>query len=98
MAGRIRQPVDEAALEKFISENVPDIKTPIDLKQVSSCSFLCTALHPDIKIVWFWSIQSNISNHRFRWPAIRDAQEATWEAPLQDRSQSRARVPHHACP
>ncbi|PTD12935.1 Acyl-CoA dehydrogenase family member 10 [Fusarium culmorum] len=33
MAGRIRQPVDEAALEKFISENVPEIKTPIDLKQ-----------------------------------------------------------------
>lgn len=36
MAGRIRQPVDEKAFEKFISENVPDIKTPIDLKQVSS--------------------------------------------------------------
>lgn len=36
MAGRIRQPVDEAALEKYISEHVPTIKTPIDLKQVSS--------------------------------------------------------------
>ncbi|KAM5382151.1 hypothetical protein ACJA88_003946 [Fusarium oxysporum] len=33
MAGRIRQPVDEAALEKYISEHVPTIKTPIDLKQ-----------------------------------------------------------------
>lgn len=36
MAGRIRQPVDEVALEKYISEHVPTIKTPIDLKQVSS--------------------------------------------------------------
>ncbi|KAJ4271710.1 hypothetical protein NW762_000415 [Fusarium torreyae] len=33
MAGRVRQPVDEAALEKYISDNVPAIKTPIDLKQ-----------------------------------------------------------------
>lgn len=36
MAGRVRQPVDEAALERYISDNVPAIKTPIDLKQVSS--------------------------------------------------------------
>lgn len=41
MAGRIRQPVDERALEKFISDNVPDIKTPIDLKQVSNRLFFC---------------------------------------------------------
>lgn len=34
MAGRVRQPIDEAALEKYISSNVPEIKTPIDLKQV----------------------------------------------------------------
>lgn len=33
MAGRVRQPVDEAALAKFISDNVPEIKVPIDLKQ-----------------------------------------------------------------
>lgn len=35
MAGRVRQPIDEAAFEKYISENVPAIKTPFDLKQVS---------------------------------------------------------------
>lgn len=45
MAGRIRQPVDEAALEKFISENVPEIKTPIDLKQVSGHLSLFIKLH-----------------------------------------------------
>ena len=36
MAGRVRQPIDERALEKFLSENVPAVKIPIDLKQVSS--------------------------------------------------------------
>ncbi|KAI5466264.1 kinase-like domain-containing protein [Mariannaea sp. PMI_226] len=33
MAGRVRQPIDEAAFQKYVSENVPEIKTPIDLKQ-----------------------------------------------------------------
>lgn len=35
MAGRVRQPIDEAAFGKFVAENVPQIKTPIELKQVS---------------------------------------------------------------
>ncbi|KAF7549461.1 hypothetical protein G7046_g8343 [Stylonectria norvegica] len=34
MAGRVRQPIDEAALEKYISANVPEIKVPFDLKQL----------------------------------------------------------------
>jgi aminoglycoside phosphotransferase (APT) family kinase protein len=33
MAGEIRQPIDIASLSKFIDQNVPDIKTPIDVKQ-----------------------------------------------------------------
>lgn len=36
MAGKVRQAIDEAAFAKFISENVPQIKTPTELKQVSS--------------------------------------------------------------
>lgn len=36
MAGRVRQPIDQKAFEKYISQNVPEIKTPIDLKQVSA--------------------------------------------------------------
>ena len=36
MAGRVRQPIDEKALEKFLSEHVPEIKGPIELKQVSN--------------------------------------------------------------
>ncbi|QPH00913.1 hypothetical protein C2857_005017 [Epichloe festucae Fl1] len=33
MAGRIRQPIDEAAFSNFIEKNVPEIKLPIDVKQ-----------------------------------------------------------------
>lgn len=36
MAGRVRQSIDEKAFEKYLSENVPAVKTPIELKQVSS--------------------------------------------------------------
>jgi hypothetical protein len=35
MAGIVRQPIDIQSLERFISQNVPEIKTPIDIKQVS---------------------------------------------------------------
>lgn len=34
MAGPIRQPIDLAALERYIDSNVPQIKTPLELKQV----------------------------------------------------------------
>ncbi|GAM82753.1 hypothetical protein ANO11243_007390 [Dothideomycetidae sp. 11243] len=33
MAGAIRQKIDIAALEKYIDEHVPDLKTPLDVKQ-----------------------------------------------------------------
>jgi hypothetical protein len=35
MAGQIRQPIDIKALEHYITNNVPDIQIPIDVKQVS---------------------------------------------------------------
>ena len=34
MAGAVRQPIDQAALERYIEKNVPDIKPPLELKQV----------------------------------------------------------------
>jgi hypothetical protein len=34
MAGRIRHPIDEKALEAYLSKNVPEIKVPVELKQV----------------------------------------------------------------
>ncbi|KAJ0349011.1 hypothetical protein COL154_005170 [Colletotrichum chrysophilum] len=33
MAGRVRHPIDQAALERYIEKNVPEIKTPIEIKQ-----------------------------------------------------------------
>ena len=33
MAGKIRQPIDLDKLQKYIEENVPEIKTPFDVKQ-----------------------------------------------------------------
>ena len=34
MAGQIRQPIDIPALERYIEQNVPQIKTPLEVKQV----------------------------------------------------------------
>ncbi|KAI1456015.1 phosphotransferase enzyme family protein [Annulohypoxylon moriforme] len=33
MAGKVRHPIDTAALERYITENVPEIKVPLDVKQ-----------------------------------------------------------------
>ncbi|KAI0125740.1 phosphotransferase enzyme family protein [Xylariales sp. AK1849] len=33
MAGRVRHPIDVKALEKYIDQHVPEIKTPLDVKQ-----------------------------------------------------------------
>jgi hypothetical protein len=34
MAGPIRQPVDIKSLESYLERQVPEIKTPLDVKQV----------------------------------------------------------------
>jgi hypothetical protein len=34
MAGRVRHPIDVKALERYIEEHVPEIKTPLEVKQV----------------------------------------------------------------
>lgn len=36
MAGPVRQPIDLDALSRYIDKNVPEIKTPLELKQVRS--------------------------------------------------------------
>ncbi|KAJ3947873.1 uncharacterized protein N0V96_002109 [Colletotrichum fioriniae] len=33
MAGRVRHPIDQQALERYIEKNVPQIKTPLEIKQ-----------------------------------------------------------------
>ena len=34
MAGRVRQPIDEKALNRYLGDHVPEVKTPVELKQV----------------------------------------------------------------
>lgn len=35
MAGVVRQPIDLPSLERYITKHVPEIKVPLDLKQVN---------------------------------------------------------------
>jgi len=35
MAGEVRQPIDIPSLERYLNQNVPEIKTPLDVKQAS---------------------------------------------------------------
>lgn len=35
MAGEVRQPIDIPSLERYIDQNVSEIKTPLEIKQVS---------------------------------------------------------------
>lgn len=34
MAGAVRQPIDIPSLERYLDRNVPEIKTPLQVKQV----------------------------------------------------------------
>jgi hypothetical protein len=36
MAGNVRQPIDVVSLERYITAKVPEIKVPLDVKQVCS--------------------------------------------------------------
>ncbi len=45
MAGPVRHPIDVASLERYLTEHVPEIEVPLDVKQVSqSMSFLIVKL------------------------------------------------------
>lgn len=44
MAGPIRQQIDVSALEKYIDKSIPEIKTPLDVKQVSTPNCDCYPL------------------------------------------------------
>lgn len=34
MAGEVRQPIDVPSLERYLDQNVPAVKTPLEVKQV----------------------------------------------------------------
>jgi len=54
MAGAIRQPIDIAALQRYITQNVPQIKTPIEVKQVGDDSqsegLFLTSWHSSVSV------------------------------------------------
>lgn len=41
MAEAMRQPIDVASLERYLAHDVPDIKTPVDVKQVCYLVYDC---------------------------------------------------------
>lgn len=95
MAGRVRQPIDEKKLEKYLQDNVPEVKTPVELKQVGQTPRLrlgalskrFTIADMCAYIVWLRPVQSHIPAHSRRWQALCHAQEASGQAPLQDGAQ-----------
>jgi hypothetical protein len=86
MAGPVRQPIDLASLERYIEGNVPQIKTPLSLKQVSyamtskqSRRHILTRLQ-----VRLWSIESYIPDHRRKRHQICHAKEAAGLTVVED--------------
>jgi aminoglycoside phosphotransferase (APT) family kinase protein len=55
MAGRVRQPIDIGALERWISKNVPQIEAPLDVKQV--CRHRLPPTHPSSTLTNFTLLQ-----------------------------------------
>ena len=100
MAGAIRQPIDLAALERYIDSHVKEIQVPISVKQVGLCQHSSKAhvLTTHGKIVRLWTIDPNVSAHGQDGEALRDAQEASRQAPVSNGAQGRKRVQDHSCP
>lgn len=67
MAGEIRQPIDLAALERYIDSHVKEIKVPIAVKQVCCCydRTLAINIHADETrdIVWLWTIEPDVPDY-----------------------------------
>ena len=96
MAGPVRQPIDVQNLERYLDSNAPEIKTPLDIKQVSGLTRrLVTGLTWSVRL---WTIKSNIPSHLPQWPTIRPTKETSRETYLANGAQSRSRIPHHSCP
>jgi hypothetical protein len=94
MAGAVRQPIDIASLERFISSTVPEIKVPIDVKQVRQN---CNCFDEDFAderwyLVWLWPIQPDVSVDRQDRSEICSAKEAARAAALRNSTSGRARI------
>lgn len=95
MAGEVRQPIDLSALERYIDQNVPALKTPLELKQVNAVTVLGGMRGADRCLVWLWSIQPYLPNYERQRQEVRSAQEAPGQAPVEDRTPRGTRVPDY---
>ena len=84
MAGAIRQPIDISALQRYIEQNVPQIKTPLEVKQVRRGASPLRASLLTMRTVRLWSIESYVPPHLTRRLQICYAKEASREAALKD--------------
>lgn len=84
MAGAIRQPIDIPALEHYISQHVPEITIPIDVKQVLPLNPSLAPIPLTSSAVWIRPIQPNLPTDLHLGPQICDAQKTTRKAHLQD--------------
>ena len=72
MAGPIRQPIDLKSLEKYIENEVPEIKTPLEVKQVGRARQVDRVMLGEERAtdtllsVRLWPIQPNLPSYRFR--------------------------------
>ena len=83
MAGKVRQPIDIASLERFITANVPEIAVPLDVKQVCHSSELVARRHgksADESIVRLWTVKPNISIDGQEWQEVCYEEEASGQA------------------
>lgn len=61
MAGAVRQPIDVASLERYIDAKVPNIQTPLQLKQVGGdISILAFEVTDLRRKVWIRPVQSHV--------------------------------------
>lgn len=109
MAGPVRQPIDVQKLENYIRDHVPEIATPLDVKQVrpdpstnyaytflTICWVNCIVRLRSIKPYILTHISPNPSYGRTS-EALRPTEETTRQASLQNSTPSRARTPHPPC-
>lgn len=95
MAGAVRQPIDVTSLSKYLATTLPDeIQLPISLKQVGltqrqkTFSELGRFVDSALSTVWLWPVESHVPGDCVGRSKIRAEEEASGEAPVQDRASS----------
>lgn len=99
MAGAVRQPIDVPSLERYINGNVPEIQTPLEVKQVRMRWCILTREYNKL-IRWlvtvrFRTIKPDLPGHCRGWKTLRLAKEAPGQASVEDGTQGRAGIQDH---